>query len=93
MLNRLITLDCHVDIGFHTLFCGMDAPDCPEAHAISYKPYFPLFVALPEIPILYVGLWLAKDKAQTLKLEKTLKEIFLHQAAADGGNTRWMEGR
>ena len=50
-----------------------------EAQEISYEPYFPLFVALLEIPAIAVGLWLARDKTQTLDLKKTLHEIFLNQ--------------
>ena len=50
-----------------------------EAQEISYETYFPLFVALLEIPAIAVGLWLARDKTQTLDLKKTLHEIFLNQ--------------
>lgn len=50
-----------------------------EARYIEYEPYFPLFVALLEIPAIAVGLWLAQSKSQTLDLKKTLHEIFLNQ--------------
>lgn len=50
-----------------------------EARDIEYEPYFPLFVALLEIPAIAVGLWLAQSKSQTLDLKKTLHEIFLNQ--------------
>lgn len=50
-----------------------------EARDIEYEPYFPLFVALLEIPAIAVGLWLAQSKSQALDLKKTLHEIFLNQ--------------
>lgn len=50
-----------------------------EAREISYEPYFPLFVALLEIPAIAVGLWLARDKNQQLDYKKTAKEIFMNQ--------------
>lgn len=50
-----------------------------EARDIEYEPYFPLFVALLEIPAIALGLWLAQSKSQTLDLKKTLHEIFLNQ--------------
>lgn len=50
-----------------------------DAQEINYEPYFPLFVALLEIPAIAVGLWLANDKTQSLNLKKTLHEIFLNQ--------------
>lgn len=50
-----------------------------EAKEIRYEPYFPLFVALLEIPAIAVGLWLARDKGQVLKIKRILNEIFLNQ--------------
>ena len=50
-----------------------------DAREISYEPYFPLFVALLEIPAIAVGLWLAQGKGQALNLRKVLHEIFLNQ--------------
>lgn len=52
-----------------------------DAQQIEYEPYFPLFVALLEIPAIAVGLWLANanSSAQSLDLKKTLHEIFLNQ--------------
>jgi len=50
-----------------------------EAQKIHYEPYFPLFVALLEIPAIAVGLWLARDKSQTLDIKKTTHEIFFNQ--------------
>lgn len=50
-----------------------------EAKNISYEPYFPLFVALLEIPAIAVGLWLAQGKGSSMNLKKVLHEIFLNQ--------------
>lgn len=50
-----------------------------EAKSISYEPYFPLFVALLEIPAIAVGLWLAQGKGSSMNLKKVLHEIFLNQ--------------
>lgn len=50
-----------------------------EAKNISYEPYFPLFVALLEIPAIAVGLWLAHGKGSSMNLKKVLHEIFLNQ--------------
>ena len=50
-----------------------------EAKQIPYEPYFPLFVALLEIPAIAVGLWLAQGKGQSMDLKKILHEIFLNQ--------------
>lgn len=50
-----------------------------EANGIEYEPYFPLFVALLEVPAIAVGLWLARDRDQALDLKKAAHEIFLNQ--------------
>lgn len=50
-----------------------------DANKISYEPYFPLFVALLEIPAIAVGLWLAKCKSSSINLKETLHEIFFNQ--------------
>lgn len=50
-----------------------------EAQEIAYEPYFPLFVALLEVPAIAVGLWLARSGGQTLDLKKVLHEIFFNQ--------------
>ena len=50
-----------------------------EAKGISYEPYFPLFVALLEIPAIAVGLWLAHNKSESMDIPKVLHEIFLNQ--------------
>ena len=50
-----------------------------EAQNINYEPYFPLFVAVLEIPAIAVGLWLAKGKDKDLDLPKVLHEVFLNQ--------------
>lgn len=50
-----------------------------EGQKISYEPYFPLFVALLEVPAIGIGLWLARERNQRLKLNKVLHEIFLNQ--------------
>ena len=50
-----------------------------EAKEISYEPYFPLFVALLEIPAIAIGIWLARGKGQALDVKKVMHEIFLNQ--------------
>ena len=50
-----------------------------EARDINYEPYFPLFVAVLEIPAIAVGLWLARNKSQALDVKNTMHEIFLNQ--------------
>lgn len=50
-----------------------------EAKGINYEPYFPLFVALLEIPAIAVGLWLAHNKSESMNIPKVLHEIFLNQ--------------
>jgi hypothetical protein len=50
-----------------------------EARDIDYEPYFPLFVAVLEIPAIAIGLLLARSRSQTFQLKKTLYEIFLNQ--------------
>lgn len=50
-----------------------------EANGIEYEPYFPLFVALLEVPAIAVGLWLARDRDQELDLKKAAHEIFMNQ--------------
>ena len=50
-----------------------------EAQQISYEPWFPLFVALLEVPAIAIGLWLARDGKQQLSLKKVAREVFLNQ--------------
>ena len=50
-----------------------------DDQGIAYEPYFPLFVALLEVPAIAVGLWLARGKDQSLDLKKVLHEIFFNQ--------------
>lgn len=50
-----------------------------EANHIAYEPYFPLFVALLEIPAIAIGLFLAQGKGQSFESKKVLHEIFLNQ--------------
>lgn len=50
-----------------------------DAKQISYEPYFPLFVALLEVPAIAVGLLLARSQGSAFNLKKVLHEIFLNQ--------------
>ncbi len=50
-----------------------------EAQEINYEPYFPLFVALLEVPAIAVGIWLANDRQHKMNYSKVLHEIFLNQ--------------
>lgn len=50
-----------------------------EARGIAYEPYFPLFVALLEVPAIAVGLWLAKSKSDSFDLKQVCREVFLNQ--------------
>jgi len=50
-----------------------------EGQNISYEPYFPLFVALLEVPAIAIGIWLARERNQRIELKKVLHEIFLNQ--------------
>lgn len=50
-----------------------------ESMGIEFEPYFPLFVALLEVPAIAVGIWLAKRGKGELKLREVLHEVFLNQ--------------
>ncbi|WP_421866560.1 sodium-dependent bicarbonate transport family permease [Motiliproteus sp.] len=50
-----------------------------ETSQIPYEPYFPLFVALLEIPAIAVGLWLANSHLSGASRRQALREIFLNQ--------------
>ncbi len=51
-----------------------------DSASIDYEPYFPLFVAILEIPAIAVGIWLAKKNAvEGLEPGKILHEVFLNQ--------------
>jgi len=50
-----------------------------ESRGVYYEPYFPLFVAILEIPAIAVGIWLIKRGARDLDTGKVLHEVFLNQ--------------
>ncbi len=50
-----------------------------ESTGIDYEPYFPLFVAILEIPAIAVGIWLAKRSGVRVQTNKVLREVFLNQ--------------
>ncbi|MFM1896195.1 MAG: hypothetical protein RLZZ385_1269 [Pseudomonadota bacterium] len=50
-----------------------------ESAGIPYEPYFPLFVAILEIPAIAVGVWLARRSNVQLDTRKVLHEVFLNQ--------------
>jgi hypothetical protein len=50
-----------------------------ESAGTYYEPYFPLFVALLEIPAIAVGIWLAKRAGVSIQIKKVLREVLLNQ--------------
>jgi len=50
-----------------------------ESQGVYYEPYFPLFVAILEIPAIAVGIWLIKRHSRGLELPKVLHEVFMNQ--------------
>lgn len=50
-----------------------------EARGIAYEAYFPLFVALLEVPAIGVGLWLAKRNHGSFNTRAVCREVFLNQ--------------
>ena len=50
-----------------------------DSRQIAYEPYFPLFVAILEIPAIAVGVWLATRGKRQPDLRKVLHEVFLNQ--------------
>jgi len=50
-----------------------------EGSETFYEPYFPLFVAILEIPAIAVGVWLARRKGVSIQTGKILREVFLNQ--------------
>ena len=50
-----------------------------ESSDIYFEPYFPLFVAILEIPAIAVGVWLASRNAVKIETKKILREVFLNQ--------------
>ncbi|BDY05420.1 sodium-dependent bicarbonate transport family permease [Ferrimonas sp. YFM] len=52
-----------------------------ESRSIPYEPYFPLFVALLEVPAIAVGLWLAQrgTAAGSSDRAKLVREVLLNQ--------------
>lgn len=50
-----------------------------EAHDVAYEAYFPLFVALLEMPAIVIGLVLAHRGSQGLQLTKVMPEIVRSQ--------------
>ena len=51
-----------------------------EAQNIQYEAYFPLFVALLEMPAILVGLMLAKGNASAINFEFVKKELVANQS-------------
>lgn len=50
-----------------------------ESSSTYYEPYFPLFVAILEIPAIAVGVWLAARTGAAIETRKILREVFLNQ--------------
>lgn len=50
-----------------------------EAYQIDYEPYFPLFVALLEVPAIIVGLLLARQSGSAEERRAVLRETLLNQ--------------
>ncbi len=50
-----------------------------ESSGAYYEPYFPLFVAILEIPAIAVGVWLSKRDGVAIQTQKILREVFLNQ--------------
>lgn len=50
-----------------------------EAQEIEYEAYFPLFVALLEVPAIAIGLWLARQNQEKSDPAKVIKEMLLNQ--------------
>ncbi len=50
-----------------------------ESSGAYYEPYFPLFVAILEIPAIAVGVWLATRDGVAIQTKKILREVFLNQ--------------
>tara|TARA_R110002167_G_scaffold47967_1_gene141774 strand:- start:73654 stop:74589 length:936 start_codon:yes stop_codon:yes gene_type:complete len=50
-----------------------------ESSGAYYEPYFPLFVAILEIPAIAVGVWLAMRDGVAIQTKKILREVFLNQ--------------
>jgi len=50
-----------------------------ESSDIYFEPYFPLFVAILEIPAIAVGIWLAMRSGLKLETRKIVGEVFLNQ--------------
>lgn len=50
-----------------------------ESSGAYYEPYFPLFVAILEIPAIAVGVWLSRRAGAAIQTKKILREVFLNQ--------------
>ncbi len=50
-----------------------------DARGITFEPYFPLFVALLEVPAIAVGICLARNHNQRVEFRKVLHEVFFNQ--------------
>lgn len=50
-----------------------------ETSDVFYEPYFPLFVALLEIPAIAVGVWLVRGTSDAKNMGNILHEVFLNQ--------------
>jgi len=53
-----------------------------ETSGTFFEPYFPLFVAILEIPAIAVGVWLARRAGVAVQTRKILREVFLNQGVA-----------
>lgn len=51
-----------------------------ERFYVSYEPYFPIFLAILEIPAIFVALCLVHGQAKTNLGQSTLKEIILNES-------------
>lgn len=50
-----------------------------ESTGTYFEPYFPLFVAILEIPAIAVGVWLARRAGVAMQTRKIMREVFLNQ--------------
>ncbi len=50
-----------------------------DARGIVFEAYFPLFVALLEVPAIAVGIWLARNHGKHVDVRNILHEVFFNQ--------------
>jgi len=50
-----------------------------DSMGITFEPYFPLFLALLEVPAIAVGIYLARNHGKRIELRKVLHEVFFNQ--------------